>query len=129
MFVLWKTPPSPVSWTAVGFDCLGNLASTQTYTGRPSGPVGFSLSVDGTINRISTGGFSYDANGNMTAKPSGNTMTYDPENRIATASLGGSTDTYEYGSGNERVYKKSPNGVEEVYFYAGFAETGDLHGE
>ena len=49
-----------------GFDSFGNLLS-QTVT-KGSAP-NMAVAVNGTTNRITTGGYSYDANGNLTAAP------------------------------------------------------------
>src|SRR5262249_32873292 len=46
-----------------------------------------SVSVDSSSNRISTGGYAYDHNGNLTGDGS-NTIAYDAENRAITVSGG-----------------------------------------
>ena len=43
-----------------------------------------SVNVNPATNRITTGGYSYDANGNLTAMPL-LTMRYDVENRLTQA--------------------------------------------
>jgi YD repeat-containing protein len=60
-----------------GYDGFGNLLS-QTVT-KGSAPM-LSINVNASTNRITTSGFSYDANGNLTAMPF-LTMNYDIENR------------------------------------------------
>jgi YD repeat-containing protein len=76
------------------------------------------VTVNGATNRITTGGYSYDANGNLTAMPLLSGMTYDVENRLTqvTHSSNG-TDQYRYDPSNRRVWKKKPNGTEQTYFY------------
>jgi len=77
------------------------------------------LLVDAATNRISTGGYTYDANGNLTAMPFFLTgLTYDVENRMtqATHTLNG-TEQYGYSPDNKRIWKKKPDGSEEIYFY------------
>jgi RHS repeat-associated protein len=91
------------------YDGFGNMTA-QTVT-KGSAPT-MSLLVSGTTNRITTGGFGYDANGNLTASP-GMTMTYDVDNRLA--SVAG--EAYRYGPDNRRVWKQNTDATEEVYFY------------
>jgi hypothetical protein len=57
--------------------------------------------------------YGWDANGNMTSSPGGAT-TYDVESRVTSA--GG--DQYAYAPGNKRIWKKKPDGTEELYFYS-----------
>jgi RHS repeat-associated protein len=68
----------------------------------------FSVVVDPVTNRFSGSGYTYDANGNLTAT-STLSMAYDVANRVTSAN----GDTYVYGPRNERLMK---NG--EVYFYS-----------
>jgi hypothetical protein len=81
-----------------------------------------SLTYNGATNRISTSGYGYAANGNMTAMP-GKTITYDIANRLQTVSVSFAlAESYAYAPDNKRVYKKKPNGAtfaEEMYFYVG----------
>ncbi len=91
------------------YDGFGNLLN-QTVT-KGSAP-SMSLLVSGITNRITSAGFAYDGNGNLTAAP-GMTMTYDVENRLATA--GG--EQYAYGPDSRRVWKRFANGTEELNFY------------
>ncbi len=82
-------PEWGLSWT---FDGFGNRLSQNVTKG--SGPM-VNLTVDAATNRISTYGFTFDANGNMTQWPvGGNTITgsYDVENRLVSAA----TDVYKY---------------------------------
>ena len=84
------------------------LAQTVTKGTAPT----LSVLVDPATNRITTGGYSYDSNGNLTAMPL-LTMSYDIENRLtqAISSLNG-TERYVYDPGNQRVWKEG-----KVYFY------------
>ncbi len=74
------------------------------------------MNVNPANNRITTSGYSYDANGNLTAMPM-LTLSYDIENRLkqATHSVNG-TDQYAYDPSNRRVWKNDSLG-EKVYFY------------
>jgi len=98
------------SWgLAFSYDGFGNRLN-QTITKGTALPM--YLSVDMTTNRISTAGYSYDANGNLTATPApgGLAMTYDVENRLQ--SVGGAS--YSYALDNKRIVNWASN---TVYFY------------
>ena len=78
--------------------------------------------MNGVNNRITTGGYTYDANGNMTALP-GQALSYDVANRTTQIRpSGGGTEFYTYGSDNHRVWKKRPDGSEEIYLYGALGE-------
>ncbi len=70
----WTNPQATVT---EAYDRYGNRL-TQSL------PVPSTVAVDATTNRITTAGFMYDANGNMT-NDSINTLTYDGENRVVTS--------------------------------------------
>ena len=76
-----------------------------------TGPSG-SWYVDPATNRM--GGYSYDANGNQTLAPNGVTLSYDVENRLVAT---GNGESYAYDAGGRRLWKRMPNGTEEIYFY------------
>lgn len=105
---------SNVGWTqSFDFDGFGNLWS-QTMAGGSATPMSVNFNI--AKNRIDSSGWSFDLNGNTTVMPTAGgsaTMTYDIDNRMAT--LG--SEEYAYLSDNKRVWKKSPAGVETVYFY------------
>jgi len=63
-----------------GYDPFGNLLSKTVTAG--SAPT-LSQSVSETTNRVS--GYTYDANGNADASPSGEPLAYDAENRLVEA--------------------------------------------
>jgi RHS repeat-associated protein len=77
-----------------------------------SGPTS-SLSFNGLTNRVSSAGFSYDSNGNMTTMPGVAGLTYDVENRLLTAN----SEQYWYGPDNKRVWLKKSGGEEQFFFY------------
>jgi RHS repeat-associated protein len=97
------------------YDGFGNRTSVTVTKGTaPSG----NLTYDGMTNRITNSGFSYDANGNLTATPGGITMGYDAENRLAWHHGPGLNEYYGYGPGNQRIWKSpAPDSEREVYFY------------
>ncbi len=85
-----------------GIDAVANLGSVSV-----SQCTGYTLSVTVNANNQITGtGFSYDAAGNMTQDGSGNTYTFDAENRIVTASgMSGGPYSYTFDGNNMRVEK------------------------
>lgn len=67
-----------------------------------------SVGVSTTTNHIITGGYGYDASGNMTNDGS-NTLVYDAENRATSATNGSSGGAYVYDANRMRVKKCIPN--------------------
>jgi RHS repeat-associated protein len=100
-----------------GYDGFGNRLS-QTVT-KGSGPAS-SLAISLANNRITTSGYSYDSNGNLTTMPYGAgsmTLTYDVENRVIQAVNSNGTEQYGYSPDNRRVYQKQPSGTQLIHFY------------
>ena len=78
------------------------------------------VSFDQTTNRINSAWYQHDANGNMTAMPGANNLTYDIDNRLLSANSNGSWEQYAYLADNKRVWKQTnQNGnlVEQYYLY------------
>ena len=76
---------------AFTYDGFGNML-TQSVT-QGTAPV-MSLNYDNSTNRITTSGYGYDANGNMTTAPLAG-YTYDASNRMVTGfSSSGGADRY-----------------------------------
>lgn len=73
------------------------------------------LTIDPRTNRITNPGYSYDANGNLIAKP-GATFAYDAENRLKTANVNGVVTNYFYDGLGRRV-KKVVDGVTTRFIY------------
>ena len=86
-------------------DGWGNLTDKTPTSG--SAPL-LSVTVNGLTNRINSGGFTYDANGNMTSSGA-----FDVENRLTTAG----SESYGYLTNNQRVYKRDASGAEWIYFH------------
>ncbi len=110
-----KTGGTAATWgLSFAYDVWANLLDqTVSYGGGPpNGPTELHVTV-GTSNRIATGGFTYDAAGNL-INYSGQGYTYDAENRLLTAA--GVTYTYD---GDGRRVKKS-NGI--LYWYGAGSE-------
>jgi RHS repeat-associated protein len=58
----------------------------------------------------SLGSYTYDANGNTLADPSGKSYTWDFENRLISVTVPGTgTVTFKYDPFGRRIYKSSPN--------------------
>jgi RHS repeat-associated protein len=104
-------PQWGLSW---GYDRYGNRKS-QTLTAG-SGYQG-SVAVSAVTNQITTSGYAYDANGNMT-NDGINTLVYDAENHavLSSGTLGSGSYTYD-GNGN-RVQKVS-GATTTVYIFSG----------
>jgi hypothetical protein len=108
-----KTDPS---WgLSFNHDGFGNRLDAVVTKG--AGPA-MSLLIDKTNNRIMSPGFSYDANGHMTASPLLTGVSYDIENRLK----GANGDQYGYDAGNKRIWKKKPTNSDEFYFYGAMGE-------
>ncbi len=102
-------PQWGLSWT---YDRYGNrTAQTVTAGSAPSN----ALTVDPVTNRITGPGFSYDANGNMTADGL-NSLTYDAENRVVSLNGGATTHSYD---GNGLRVKKIAGSTTTVYIFSG----------
>lgn len=69
-------------------------------------------------NRITTSGYSYDLNGNLTAQR-GQTLTNDVKNRLTTIQGSFGSERYGYSPDNQRVYRKKADSTEEFYLYGG----------
>ncbi|MCX6612097.1 MAG: RHS repeat-associated core domain-containing protein, partial [Acidobacteria bacterium] len=93
-----------LSWSYDGF---GNRLS-QTVT-QGTGPSSVTL-VNGNTNRISSAGYAYDSNGNMTQMPKGSgsmTLDYDLSNRVSGVSHPDGTEQYRYAPDNRRVWRSA----------------------
>ena len=100
------------------YDGFGNrLAQTVTKGSAPT----ISTLVDPSTNRISSFGYDYDFNGNMTRMPQNNAyLTYDWSNRMIEYYGQNGTETYAYAPDNRRVWRsgmgQSP--VDTFTFYS-----------
>jgi RHS repeat-associated protein len=108
---------------AYTYDSLGRLATagsaSYTYDGfgnrlQQTSPAMY-LTYNASNNRITSTGYSYDDNGNLTAMPN-LTMSYDVENRLAQAQTPAVTENYRYAPSGQRVWKQK-SGSNEWYFY------------
>jgi RHS repeat-associated protein len=103
-----------LSWDYDGF---GNRWEQRITKGTaPPSNVSFDLAT----NRVNAPGYAHDANGNMTAMPGYNNLTYDIDNRLLSAYGNGSWEQYAYLADNKRVWKQSGsnwNPDEQYYLY------------
>ena len=96
------------------YDRYGNrTAQTVTAGTAPSN----SVVVSATTNHITTSGYAYDLNGNMT-NDAVNTITYDGENRLVSSSGSAGSGTYSYRASGLRAVKVS-GGTTTVYLFDG----------
>ena len=110
--------------TMYTYDSLGRLATagsaSYTYDGfgnrvQQTSPAMY-LTYNASNNRITSTGYSYDDNGNLTTMPN-LTMSYDVENRLAEAQTQNATERYRYAPSGQRVWKQKLVGTMEWYFY------------
>jgi len=110
-----------VQWT---YDRYGNrLSQSQTYDAPPTN----SVTVSAATNQITGSPYAYDANGNMT-NDGNNTLVYDAENRVLSATNGGAGGTYTYDGNNLRVQKTS-GGSTTIYIFSGSKVIAEYDGE
>ena len=83
------------------YDRYGNRTAQTVTAG--SGPSN-SVSVSATTNRITTTGYTYDADGNL-SNDGHNTLVYDGENRLVSDTDGSGTATYVYNALGQRAIK------------------------
>ncbi len=94
------------------YDRYGNRPNQNVRAGSPPGP---QLTIDPATNRVTGTGYSYDADGNMTADGL-NSLAYDAENRVV--SMNGGANTYSYDGSGLRV-KKQAGSTTTVYLFSG----------
>jgi RHS repeat-associated protein len=89
-----------LSWSYDGF---GNRLAQNLTKG--TGPTNSTL-VDANTNRISSFGYLYDQNGNMTNMPQQNAqLTYDSSNRMTRFSDLNDAESYQYAPDNKRIWR------------------------
>jgi RHS repeat-associated protein len=103
-------------WTITEtYDRFGNRKSQ-------SAPMMNNVTPSATTNRLTDAGYAYDLAGNMTNDGS-NTMVYDGENRVASASNSGAAGAYSYDGNSLRVKKCVSNCTSPttttVYIFSG----------
>jgi RHS repeat-associated protein len=99
------------------YDGFGNRLSQEVTKG--TAPTVYS-NYNAATNRIA--GYTHDGNGNILGLPNGTTLTWDVENRVTTATAGGTVETYYYAPDGKRVYRKAADGKQYIYFYGVMGE-------
>ncbi|MEI9988947.1 MAG: FG-GAP-like repeat-containing protein [Rhizomicrobium sp.] len=92
---------------SVGYDALGNITSksdvgTYSYPAAGTAHPHAVSSIAGTVNGVTNPGYTYDADGNMTAG-AGRTVTYTAFNMAASIVQGSTADCLTYDSDHARV--------------------------
>ncbi|MBB5344471.1 RHS repeat domain-containing protein [Tunturibacter empetritectus] len=101
-----------LGWT---YDSFGNR-KTQTASGTGSAPQS-SFTYSGNNNRAdASGGFSYDAAGNVTIDNLGQHYYYYPDDSIGRVDTLGGTSRYRYDSEGHLAFENGPNGA-QVFLY------------
>jgi len=112
------TSPSHCYGESFTIDRYGNLTGigsiSSSYTGCTQDNLGVSISA--STNRITSSGYSYDSNGNMTNDGS-NTLVYDAENRVVSENSG--STTYMHNAASQRVDKVSGSGNTHYVYFGG----------
>ena len=109
------TIDSQGGWTqnyAYTYDRYGNRWA-QTITSGPSGPQP-SVSFNSANNQVNSGGFAYDAAGNMTNDGT-YSYTYDADGNVISVN-NGETAKYTYDALNHRVQTQNSNGATEFIY-------------
>jgi YD repeat-containing protein len=101
------------------YDRYGNRSAQSVSSGCVSPMVcpTSSVTINATTNQITGSPYAYDANGNMT-NDGNNTLVYDAENRVLSATNGSTSGTYSYDGNNLRVQKVS-GGTTTIYIFSG----------
>ncbi|MEJ1931698.1 RHS repeat-associated core domain-containing protein, partial [Nostoc sp. NIES-2111] len=88
---------------AWSYDGFGNRLSQNLTKG--TGPTNSTL-VDANTNRLSSFGYAYNANGNMTNMPQQNAqLSYDSSNRMTRFSDLNDAESYQYAPDNKRIWR------------------------
>ena len=99
------------------YDEFGNRLSQTKVPGSSGSPPEINLSYGESTNRITTAGYSYDLNGNLTAMPGVTNIGYDVFDRTASITKSGSTSTAKYDAFGRRIERAFASGARWVYFY------------
>jgi RHS repeat-associated protein len=103
---------------AVNSVSLGNYSATYSYDSVGNRlDAGDTFSADNRLLNDAGGAYTYDNNGNLTARGA-RTFGYDSVNRLVSFSKPGVTATYQYDYLNRRV-AKAVNGVTREFLYDG----------
>src|SRR5436853_5042657 len=111
----WSEGASSQSYS---YDLLGNLTSksdigSYSYGAQSASCLSGALDKAHAVVSAGTASYCYDRNGNMVSGD-GRSYTWDRENRIASVSSGGVSETYSYDADGERV-STTRSGITTVY--------------
>ena len=98
-----------------GYDIYGNrwINGRTNLTTSPWEPSYFTAAN----NRIGNSGWEYDAAGNVTQTPNGQTISYDAEGHQTKFCIGSNCTEYVYDGEGRRVEKIDPGGATHIYVY------------
>lgn len=115
------TANSSLGWgLSFTYDGFGNLTDKTVTAGSPPA---LHVTVDPTTNRLTGGGYTYDANGNLTGITGQFTATYNVDNQIQTFSpASGGTASYYYDMANRRGFLNDPNNGVSTTAYGAYGE-------
>jgi RHS repeat-associated protein len=100
------------------FQYVYDRSGNRWQQNAPQGGNSFSVAFNESTNQINSGGYAYDAAGNMTNDGS-HSYVYDAEGNIVSVDSGG-TAQYAYDAMNHRVRTQTASGTNEyLYDYAG----------
>ncbi len=129
----------------IGYDAAGNLTALQRYRETATLIDNLTYSNATTSNRLNsitdavsattetwdaeTGGFTYDANGNLLTAPAApysitTPITYNHQNLPVSLTSGANTATYRYDDAGQRITKQVNSGNTEVYVRDGATTLG-----
>jgi YD repeat-containing protein len=112
------------------YDRYGNRSAQTAVSGcvAPMTCPQPSVTISATTNRLVGPPYSYDSSGNMT-NDGINTLVYDAENRVVSATNGSSSGAYVYDGNGLRVHKCVPNctspTLTQVFVYSGSVELAE----
>ena len=106
---------------AMTYDRYGNRTAQSIVSGTCVAPMTCptnSVTVSAATNQITGSPYAYDANGNMT-NDGVNTLAYDVENHVLSASGSYGSGSYTYDGNGLRVQKSVSGGATTVYIFSG----------
>jgi RHS repeat-associated protein len=103
-----------LQWT---YDEFGNRLSQAKVPNSPGSPPEITLSYGESTNRITTSGYSYDLNGNLTAMPGITGIAWDVLDRMSGTSVPGTTRLFSYDAFGRRMDSGTYPYGHHIYFY------------
>jgi RHS repeat-associated protein len=100
------------------YDAVGNMTSNSAVGSYTYGDAAH----EHAVTAAGSATYTYDANGNMRSGD-GRTLAWDAQNRLASATRNGSTTSFAYGAGEERVRKTQ--GAHTTLYFGTLLEVAD----